>query len=162
MKVVSSKTLPAVQRLGNRVRLHVRHRVLPAKADEEGAVDLHAYDAVDVPASYGPEQQAAAVRYFVETSGLDLDGIRIATDDRSKTLIVGKWNRAQMAKREGDEQWSCKFKTPAGWVELSADQMIAIGLAVEDHVQRCFDREGEIVAAIQAGEHFDLGGGWPE
>ena len=162
MVVTSSEELPAIQRLGGRVRVHLRHRVVPPQEGEDGAVETHAYDAVDMPAHYGPEQQAAAVRYFVETSGLVIDGIRIATDDRSKTLIAGKWNRAMLAKQDGDTAWTCRFKTPAGWVTLDADQMIGIGLAVENHVQHCFDREGEIVEAVEAGQDFDLCAGWPE
>ena len=48
---------------------------------------------------------------------------------------------------EGVRQWL----TPAGFVDLTAPQLIAAGVAVATHVQACFDRQAVLEAEIEAG-----------
>ena len=59
----------------------------------------------------------------------------------------------------GTMQW----KTADGFVELTGEQVIGIARAVRAHVQACFDREAELLEALDVGELTDdmLGQGWP-
>lgn len=109
------------------------------------------------------KRRIATRRYEAETAGIDVQGIAITTGDRSKVLLSGKILRAKIAKEEGDTEWQARWKAPQGWVTLDAEQVIAIGVAVDDHVQACFDRESELLDALDAGELTDdmMEAGWP-
>ena len=105
----------------------------------------------------------ARTRYEHETGGTTVDGMFVPTDDRSKTLIVGKYNRARLSEERGEAGWATRWKTPNGWVTLDATQMQSLGEAVDDHVQACFDREEELLNAVAAGTFTEamLSEGWP-
>lgn len=100
----------------------------------------------------------AARRYAAEVSGIEVGGMPINTDDRSKLLVNGAALEATI-----DPGYSMKWKTHAGFVELSAEQVIGISRAVRAHVQACFDREAELLSALSAGTltHEMLEQGWP-
>lgn len=100
----------------------------------------------------------AARRYEAEVGGVVLNGVRINTDDRSKLLINGAALEATF-----DPAYTMQWKTSAGFVELTGAQVIGIARAVRAHVQACFDREAELLAALEAGALTDemLGQGWP-
>ena len=95
-------------------------------------VDLYAY--------------AAIKRYAVETGGIVIDGMRVMTDRQSQSLITGAYNYVQ-----ANPDVTVKFKTAAGFVELTAAQMTAIANAVGAHVQASFAAEGEVDKQIIAG-----------
>ncbi|SCB51856.1 DUF4376 domain-containing protein [Rhizobium lusitanum] len=95
-------------------------------------VDLYAY--------------AAIKRYAVETGGVVIDGMRVMTDRQSQSLITGAYNYVQ-----ANPEVTVKFKTAAGFVELTAAQMTAIANAVGAHVQASFAAEGEVDKQIIAG-----------
>lgn len=110
-------------------------------------------------------QKAAAtdLRWSKETGGIVIAGVPVATDDRSKTLILGKRAQAQ-----ADPAVIFRWKAASGdWVDLNGSQIIAIADAVADHVQACFDREGDLHDAIDAAETaeavltVDIAAGWP-
>lgn len=104
-------------------------------------------------------ERIAATRYEHETAGIVINGYRVPTDDRSKSLLAGKALRATR-----DPDLTCQWKTPDGWKTLDGDAVLAIAEAVDDHVQACFDREKELLDKLDAGE-FDesmLEEGWPE
>lgn len=92
------------------------------------------------------KSHAAAVRYAKETGGLALDGMLVATDDRSKLMIFAARTRAKE-----DATTTKRWKTDAGFVTLDAATLITIGDAVEAHVTACFDLEDDVVAQIEAG-----------
>jgi len=100
----------------------------------------------------------AARRYQAEIGGIELQGLPIATDDRSKTLINGS---ALKALR--NSAYTLRWKTEEGFIDLPADQVLVMADAVADHVQACFDREAELQAAVADGsitaEMLDQG--WP-
>lgn len=100
----------------------------------------------------------AARRYEAEVSGITLGGIPVATDDRSKLLINGA---ALRAIRETG--YTLRWKTGEGFIDLSAEQVLAMADAVADHVQACFDREAELQAAVADGSITAemLEQGWP-
>ena len=100
----------------------------------------------------------AARRYEAEGGGITLNGMPIATDDRSKLLINGAALEAAI-----DPAYTMQWKTPAGFVELTGEQVIGIARAVRAHVQACFDREAELLAELEAGTLTNelLEQGWP-
>lgn len=89
---------------------------------------------------------AAALRWRKETGGIELGGMAIATDDRSKLMLSGA-RIAAMADPELVTRW----KTPSGWVDLTAAQIIAISDAVQEHVAECFALEADVSDQIEAG-----------
>lgn len=99
-----------------------------------------------------------ARRWQIEVGGIALGGLTIATDDRSKLLINGAALEALMSP-----QYVMQWKTPDGFVDLSADQVLAVARAVRAHVQSCFDREAELLTLLAAGrfEAAMLDAGWP-
>lgn len=92
--------------------------------------------------------EIAAARYAAEIAGVN--GIR--TDRESQSLITGAALKASM-----DSTYSCRWKTEAGFVTLTAAQIIAVADAVRAHVQSCFDREAELLPLIEsAGTQAEL------
>jgi hypothetical protein len=99
-----------------------------------------------------------ARRYQAEIGGIELQGLPIATDDRSKTLINGS---ALKALR--NSAYTLRWKTEEGFIDLPADQVLVMADAVADHVQACFDREAELQAAVAEGSITAemIEQGWP-
>lgn len=89
---------------------------------------------------------AARKRFEIETGGLLVGGIDVATDRESQALINGAYAAMQL-----DPGRLIKWKGINGFVEVDAAAMTAIAEAVASHVQACFAAEAEIVAAISAG-----------
>ena len=105
----------------------------------------------------------AATRYEHETGGTTVDGMHVATDRQSQSMISGAFGSAKDAKETGEE-FNLKWKAKNGWVNLDADQVIGMGRSVRQHVQACFDREKELTEAVEDGtfEESMLNEGWPE
>ena len=97
-------------------------------------------------------------RWLAETGGTVINGLTIATDDRSKTLINGA---ALRADRSAD--YVLRWKTSQGFVDLTAAQVLAVADAVSEHVQLCFDREDALLVAVADGSITAemLEEGWP-
>lgn len=91
-------------------------------------------------------EYAAEKRWRVETGGVEVGGVRIATDDRSKTLITGG-----RIKADADPEHTLRFKADGGFITLDAAQIIAISDAVFAHTQAAFDAEDAVLEAISAG-----------
>lgn len=87
--------------------------------------------------------EIANARWHAETSGVN--GIR--TDRESQAMITGAALKALQ-----DAEYVCSWKTDAGFVELTAAQILAIADAVRAHVQACFDHERALLALIDAAE----------
>lgn len=87
------------------------------------------------------KDELAAYRWEKEVGGINYGGLPIATDDRSKLMINGAYNKAI---DEADPTAIRKFKATGGFVTVDNATIIAVALAVADHVQKCFDAE-EIV-----------------
>lgn len=109
-------------------------------------------------AKQGLVSKIAARRYEAEVAGITIDGLTVETDDRSKLLINGAALEATI-----DPEYVMQWKTPGGFVELTGEQVIGIARAVRAHVQACFDREAELLAAVADGSITDqmLQEGWP-
>lgn len=128
-------------------------------SDEEVQVHLNP------PLSLTPEEikaktleRIAERRWQEETGGLTLDGFFINTEDRSKLLLNGS---ALKAARNPD--YTLRWKTPDGFIDLPAAQVLVIADAVADFVQACFDREDELSIAVEADTFTEdqLDQGWP-
>ena len=89
----------------------------------------------------------AAARYEAETAGVTVNGVLIDTGRDSQALITGAALAAML-----DSEYSLNWKTESGFIHLSAPEIIAVAQAVRAHVQACFDREGELVALVDAAE----------
>ena len=92
----------------------------------------------------------AAARYKVETAGTTVNGVLIDTGRDSQALITGAALAAML-----DDGYSLNWKTSAGFIHLTAPEIIAVAQAVRAHVQTCFDREGELVALVDAAQNVD-------
>lgn len=108
----------------------------------------------------------AAYRYGLETGGFEWDGQRIATDDRSKTLLAGARAAAETALATG-QAYQINWKGSTGWVVLSAAEIIAMSDAVRAFVQSCFDTERthdlqiNSFTSIAELSAYDFTSGWP-
>lgn len=106
--------------------------------------------------------ELAQHRYSVETGGMTVNGMKVATDDRSKSLINGAFNLCQSVPAT-----TVQWKTDAGFVSLSAAQVAAIAVAIGQFVQACFTAEATHIDAInalatgQAVLDYDITTGWP-
>lgn len=84
-------------------------------------------------------------RWQVETGGFVIGGLSIATDDRSKLMLMGA---AEQARR--DSTWTARWKTGTGWANLTAAQVTAVADAALAHVQACFALEADLAGQIAA------------
>ena len=93
------------------------------------------------------KQDIAAARYEREIAGVEVNGVLIDTGRDSQALITGAALAAML-----DENYSLNWKTESGFIHLTAPEIISVAQAVRAHVQTCFDREGELVALVDAAE----------
>jgi len=102
-------------------------------------------------------QRIKARRNRALGSGTWLYGVSIQTDDVSQQRITSAALAASL-----DPETTFNWKDSHGaFVTLSADQIIGIARAVRAHVQACFDREAELLRALEAGTAYDCDEGWP-
>lgn len=87
--------------------------------------------------------EAAAKRYDMEVSGVDVGGYIIPTDRESQSKLV-----AVRVLAKEDSTYTVKWKAANGWITLDATQIINVADAVRAHVQSAFDWEAAQVEAI--------------
>ncbi len=85
-------------------------------------------------------------RWRVETGGISVGGVPVATDRESQSLITGAH-----AYVLTNPDVSIKFKAANGFVDLDATRVTAVATAVAAHVQACFAVEADVAAAIADG-----------
>jgi len=88
---------------------------------------------------------AASARFKKETGGITVIGIPIATDRESQAMLNGAFNFVQV-----NSTATIKWKSDAGFVELTAAQIMGLALAVGTHVQACFAKEADVNVGISA------------
>lgn len=100
----------------------------------------------------------ASRRYTAEVAGITINGMFIDTARDSQALITGA---AVAALR--DAAYSCRWKTPSGFVTLDAPTLLSVASSVRAYVQACFDREAELLMALADGVFTIsmLREGWP-
>lgn len=111
---------------------------------------------------FSPNELKAAVaaeRFGREGVGIVVGDLQIETTRDSQALIASTGLSAIL-----DPEYRCNFKTRNGFVEIGAEQILAIAKAVRAHVQACFDRELILLEALEAGTYTDemLKDGWPD
>lgn len=135
---------------------------LATRIDQSGVWKLVEGKVVKLPfAVEAPDYPTlfAAVRFVHETRGISVEGLAIETTRDSQALIASTGLSAIL-----DSEYGCNFKTLNGFVEVRATQILAITKAVRAHVQACFDRELDLLRAVEAGNYTDtmLNEGWPD
>ncbi|MBA8851177.1 hypothetical protein FHW20_002112 [Ochrobactrum intermedium] len=88
----------------------------------------------------------AQKRWEKEVGGIEINGLTVATDDRSKMMISG----ARLAA-EADPGFTTRWKSGGVFVTIDAPAVIAISNAVLAHVSACFALEAQVQADIEAG-----------
>lgn len=101
----------------------------------------------------------AARRWQAETAGITVNGTAIDTGRDSQALITGAAVSAML-----DPNYSVRWKTPNGFVDLEGQEIIAMATAVRARVQAAFDRESELLEALADGTFTEamLEEGWPD
>lgn len=99
---------------------------------------------------YGAEdlQRAAAwLRWYIETGAIEVGGVRVATSDRSKVLLMGA------AEILGDTE-TTEFPTDdrGGKVSITGAQARLFKAAIAQHVASCFSAWSAVSVRIAAGE----------
>lgn len=95
--------------------------------------------------------KVAAQRWEREMSGVVINGLPVATDDRTRGVLVGAYARAVK-----DSNYAVSnFKSGEVYVSLSNAEIIAIGELVADFIQSCFDQNQVIDAEIDALASFE-------
>jgi hypothetical protein len=100
----------------------------------------------------------AARRYIAETSGTTINNMPIDTGRDSQALITGAALQAII-----DPNYSVRWKTTEGFVDLTGQQVIGVASSVRAFVQACFDRESALLDAVADGTITAemLEEGWP-
>lgn len=143
-KVYSSARLGYVSASDDAYKAWLASDRVPSNIDTED--NLRAVvSAVGLP--FDLTAYAAGKRYAVETGGISVSGIPIATDDRSKTMILG----AAMAAAK-DPAFTTHWVAADGTVhDVDATMVSAIADAVAAHVAASFAAYRDVVELIAAG-----------
>ena len=130
---------------------------LPGEVREEDGHYIRGWIPVELSAEQWADRIAAR-RWLAETSGTTVDGMPIDTGRDSQGLITGAALAAML-----DPAYSVRWKTVAGFVDLTAQQIIGVASAVRTFVQASFDREAELLGAVADGSITAemLDEGWP-
>lgn len=132
-------------------------QLVPGELMIDGGRAARGWSVIPAPEAFWPAA-IAAKRYEVEISGIEVAGMHVDTDDRSKTLIAGAALETLV-----DPAYVMQWKTASGFIELAAPQIMAVARAVRAHVQACFDREATLLGELAEGtfEPSMLDAGWP-
>jgi hypothetical protein len=108
----------------------------------EGESDFRPYKtpAIDL-ASY-----ARQVSWRKRVDGLPINGLHVATDPDSLTLISGMESLARVQPER-----LFNFDTAVGPIQMTAEQAIEFAIEVATIVQATFDLRAEVLAGIDAG-----------
>lgn len=89
--------------------------------------------------------------------GTTFSGMRLQTDDIAQSRITGAALAAMI-----DPTCTVQWKMHSGdFINLTGTQIIAVAQAIRAHVQACYDREAALIAALDAGQPYDIEAGWP-
>jgi hypothetical protein len=121
-------------------------------AEQNAALD--AVIAAHDPVRSGLVAYARDKRWQVEVGGIVVGGVPVATDDRSKVMIVGARLAAQ-----ADPAWSTIWQGSDGQAyPVDAAAMLAISDGVRAHVNASFATLASVAAGIEAGTIADTAG----
>ena len=110
------------------------------------------------------KNKVATKRWQVEIGGIIVDGIGYATDRESQT----KYTAVHVAISQADPlTWNINWKTNEGFVNLNAQEMMAVIYLILGHVESCFNKESEFITSINSCTTvnevlaIDIENGWP-
>ncbi len=90
--------------------------------------------------------EIADARWNAEVGGIEVGGIPIATDDRSKSLLKAAYDEAKE-----DPSFCDGWKGADGvFREVDAATVITVYNALRQHVRTCFAREAQLIALVEA------------
>ena len=93
-----------------------------------------------------PYRILSDLRWQRETGGITLpDGTIVSTARESQSLIIGTVLGIQTGLITGPVAW----KAESGWVSLNGPEIIALGAAVAQHVQKCFAAERAVSVVLE-------------
>lgn len=120
---------------------------------------------VYVPTPDDNRAAVAARRYQAEISGITWQGYGIATDRESQQKMSDERNAVKDGLRTDGKGWKCLDLASGETVfrPTSNAEILDLTAAAYHHVSACFDREGELLGAIELGTYADsmLNEGWP-
>jgi hypothetical protein len=88
--------------------------------------------------------EITAKRWSVETSGITVSSVPVATDAQTQAKLSGALQLVQ-----ADDTVLIDWKGSDGtWSQLNASAVTTIAMAVGSHVQACFTREKELHTAV--------------
>lgn len=126
-------------------------------------------DAQDIPAAVDVlkrrlQADVHALRLRVESGGIVVAGLSVATDRESQGLIQDALAGLQACPDMAPLSWRC---ADGAWAQVSLQQLQAMSTAVFRHVEGCFRAEASHVAAVAALQNdgdcqgYDINTGWP-
>lgn len=100
----------------------------------------------------------ASRRRSVAARGTMNGGMSIDTSPAGQAALMGAVMAAQL-----DVGYRCSWKTANGFIEIGAEKIVDMALAVRAHVQSSFNREAELLAHLEGGTFVEsmLDEGWP-
>ena len=101
-------------------------------------------------------QRIAARRWEAEVSGTTFGEHDVRTDRESHAMLTGA-----LVMLSGAPGRTVRWKFVSTWAELDAGGLAQVAGAVMAHVEACFEREEQLVAAWDAGEPVNMEEGWP-
>ncbi len=96
----------------------------------------------------------ADIRYRKETSGIELEGMKILTDRESQAQLTGAYQSLASGLITQTD-----WKAADGWMTVTKEQIEPVAKAVATHIARCFAAEkavSEQIAGSDSPENIDV------
>ncbi len=107
--------------------------------------------------------QIARRRWMEECKGITYNGVRFSGDAGSRQSVTESLEAArQYESKNGDGSFSTEWKAVDGWLTVGLSDLEAVHEALAMRRQDCFERERQLLDAVEAGQTISLGSGWPE
>jgi hypothetical protein len=110
-------------------------------------------------------QAIAAKRYEVEVSGIFFGEYYVITDRESQAKLLSERTAAQENLRISGSGWKCLHlpSQRVGLYPFTNEEMVQIATLAYQHVAASFQREGELIQAVEEGTYTDdmLEQDWP-
>ena len=104
---------------------------------------------IPAPTEYELLERAALARWAKETGGIEVNGLSIPTDERTRGVLDGAYTSATEDQDFIVDDWKI---SPGVYVTLDNATVKAIALAVRDHVKACFSINRRVDEKIISGE----------
>jgi hypothetical protein len=143
--------------MGNRHRREIQEWV-----DDEGGVIEEVPEQTTEERRQERFEELAAIRWGVEVGGITVNGMAVRTDRETTSILT-----AARIEADNDPTFTVRWKLSSGtFVTLDAATIIALSVAVRQHIQAAFTNEetlsGLLTAAttIEQIDAVDLNAGW--